>query len=147
MRIIKRTGGVVGLVLLTMGLTFQPVFAEQTDQLERQMTRLQSDMNVLQKDMIAIESEDDLDRRRTMLVQHMQDMHKAMAVMQKELMPPIKTRRHFHKRTNIVANRSRSDAWDSPAHIEKMDQMMAHMESMMNQMSRHRKARDVRSSD
>ena len=57
MRTVKRTVGVMGLVIFTMGLMFQPVFAEPTDQLERRLTRLQSDMNVMQKDMAAIESE------------------------------------------------------------------------------------------
>lgn len=171
MKTIKQTGGVMGLVVLTMGLMFQPVFAEPTDQLERRLTayvaakqgvsgltkhrhalhaerRSQSDMNVMQKDMAAIESEENLDRRRAMLGRHMNDMHKAMAVMQKELMPSMKKQRqHRHKQPFTVANRSKSDAWDSQAHSKKMDQMMAHMEIMMDQISRHRKAMDVGGSD
>lgn len=139
MTLVQRTTTVLSMALLTLGLTVQPTFAQDSDAVDKRMAQLQSHMGELKKDMKTIERERDPDKRRRMLRDHMEDMHEAISMMRKDMMPSMRPP-HRHKRRPSTSRREDTEAFDSVEHMERMDQMMTQMESLMGQMSQHRRA-------
>lgn len=139
MTIVSRTTALLSLVLLTLGLAVQPAFAQESDQLDKRMNQLQTHMNEMKQDMAAIEDESDPKKRQRMLRDHMENMHEAQSMIQKEMMPTMR-RMHRHKQPPSASRSDRTGEYDSEEHLERMDQMMTQMESLMGQMSDHRRA-------
>ena len=92
--------------------------------------------------MAAIEAANDPAERRRLLEEHMRQMHEAMGMMSKDMMPAMKRRLHTHTHAP-GAGRQADDDMQSREHMEKMDRMMSHMEGMMEQMSKHQAMREA----
>lgn len=134
---------VFGLVMIGFSLAVQPVLAQQSDTLDRDLARLQAHMREMRADLAGIEAETDPAKRRRLLQDHMQGMHEAMSLMRQEMMPAMKRRMHTHTHAPGASRQDAdADEWSSEAHMEKMDAMMAQMAELMEQMSAHRRMLD-----
>lgn len=141
MRISNNGVLVLSAIMLVSVLGSSLVRAQSTDETDREFTRIDAKIAQMNTEMAAIESESDPEKRRRMLRDHMEDMHDAMAMMQKDLMPSMKRRTHYHKRFSGPATKpARAEPFDSDRHIEMMEEAMTQMEALMNQMALHRRA-------
>lgn len=136
MMLLKATTAPLSVALLCLGLIVQPAFAQE-DAMSKRMTQLQGLMEEMAADMETIEAEGDPETRRRMLRDHMESMHDAMTMMQKEMLPSMR-RVHRHKKPPVSSGET--EEIDSEEHLQRMDSIMEQMGSLMEQMSRHRRA-------
>jgi hypothetical protein len=130
---------VFGLFMLAVSFAIPPVLAQPGDTLDRDMGRLQTHMERMRADLATIKAESDPAKRERLLQDHMQGLHKAMTLMQQDMMPAMKRRMHTHSHAPGAGARDADRGeWQSEAHMEKMEGIMMQMEELMGQMSEHR---------
>lgn len=136
-------------VTLLGSATLQPAWASQGATDERPMAQKQEQaegqmemrLEKMRTQMAAIEAATDPAEQRRLMEKHMQQMHEAMGVMSKDMMPAMKRRLHTH--IHAPGASRRGDDVQSQEHMEKMEQMMSHMERLMEQMSKHQAMREA----
>lgn len=109
---------------------------------EQQQDRMQMRLEKMRSQMAEIEAANDPAERRRLMEEHMRQMHEAVGMMSKDMMPAMKRRMHTHTHAP-GAGRQGDDDMRSQEHMQKMEQMMSHMEGLMEQMSKHQAMREA----